>query len=134
MTAIGSCNIQCSVNASILVVNVTEFELQNISLVNCACRKNHVAFFNLRQKDYTSYYHYYIHHSSILLYHCALIRIINISISTNAYSGGLLAVNVKKKFVIESLKVQLECLGNHRFDHRIHGILFCYYDTKEKII
>ena len=42
MTAIGSCNIRCSVNPSILVVNVTEFELQHISLVHCG--KNHRAF------------------------------------------------------------------------------------------
>ena len=35
-------------------------------------------------------------------------------------------MSVKKRFVIESVKVQLECLGNHRFDHRIHGILLSY--------
>ena len=129
MTATGSCNIRCSFNTSILVVNVTEFELQNISLANCG--KNHIAFINLRQKNYTIYYHN-VHHSSILLYRCALVRIVNVSISTNAYSGGLLAMNVKKRFVIESVKVQLECLGDHKFDHRIHGILFYYHDTKEK--
>ena len=35
MTAINPCKIHCSSNTSILVMNVTEFELQNIDLVNC---------------------------------------------------------------------------------------------------
>ena len=109
MTAIDSCKIYCSLNVSIIVVNVTYFELKNISLVNCG--KN-CTNFNCN--------------SSILLYDCALVRIISVNISTNAYVGGILAMNVKKRFMIDSVKVQLECLGNHKFDHTIHEILLRY--------
>ena len=126
MTAFDFCKIHCSSNVSILVVNVTEFELQNISLVNCG--KNHTAF---RQQNYTNNYHYvrYDYHSSIFLYHCASVRIINVNMSTNAYISGILAINVKKKFVIDSIKVQLECLNNYKFDHQTYGIMF-HYNSK----
>ena len=66
------------------------------------------------------------YNSSILLYHCTLVRISNVNISVNAYSGGILAMSVKERFVIESIKVQLECLGDHKFDHPTHGIMLCY--------
>ena len=33
------------------------------------------------------------------------------------YVGGILATNVKKRFEIDSVKVQLECLGNHKFNN-----------------
>ena len=129
ITAINFCKIYCSSNVSIIVVNVTEFELKNISLVNCG--KNHKNFINF-SKGYSSnsgnktnriYYNY---NSSILIYDCAFVTIINVNISASAYVGGILAMNVKKRFVINSIKIQLECLNNWKFDHPIHGILFRY--------
>ena len=122
MIAIDFCKIHCS---CILVVNVTEFEFQNISLVNCG--KNHTAFINFRQRNHTSHHVYhYDYHSSILLYQCASVRIINVNISVNAYFSGILAMNVKKRFVIDSTKVQLECLDSHKFDHQTYGITLHY--------
>ena len=132
MTAIDFCKIHCSSNASILVVNVTEFELHNISLVNCG--KNHTAFINFRQKNYTSPYTYqYDYHSSIFLYQCASVRIRNVNISANAYCSGILAMNVKKRFVIDSVKVQLECLDNRKFNHQTYGIMLHYNNKGWKV-
>ena len=53
MTAIDSCKIHCSSNVSVIVINVTKFELQNISLINCG--KNHTAFINLKKGNYTNH-------------------------------------------------------------------------------
>ena len=50
MTAIDSCKIHCSSNVSVIVINVTKFELQNISLINCG--KN---FINLKKGKYTNH-------------------------------------------------------------------------------
>ena len=132
MTAISSCKIYCSPNVSIVVVNVTEFKLQNINLVNCG--KNHTAFIQLKNftdsdnsvlSNKTNHLHYN-YNSSILLYHCALVQITSVNISVSAYSGGILAVNIKETFVLDNVKVQLECLDNSKFDHQIHGILLQY--------
>ena len=134
MTAINSCKIFCSSNSSIVVVNVTGFELLNVGLVNCG--KDHTTFLkklsNSTKIDYSL-------QSSILLYKCRSVRIINISISTNAYLGGLIAVNVMKRFEIDNLKMQVSCLDGNKFDHSVQGILFRYdkrggKDRKNSII
>ena len=89
MTAIDSCKIHCSSNVSI---NVTKFELQNISLINCGKNHVHTAFINLKKGNYTNHikernYTKYMmtfnktsfnYNSSILLYHCTLVRISNV--------------------------------------------------------
>ena len=128
MIAINSCKIFCSSNASIIVLNVTEFELLNIGLVNCG--KDHTAFFKKLKANSTKkakHVQYdYLLKSSILLYKCRSVRIINVSISTNAYLGGLIAVNVKKRFEIDSVKIQVKCLGTNKLNHSIQGILLNY--------
>ena len=128
MIGVNSCMIFCSSNASIIVVNVTEFELQNINLVNCG--KDHTAFLKKFKGNSTKkakYIQYdYTLQSSILLYKCRSVRIINISISINAYLGGLIAVNVMKRFEIDRVKIQVKCLDTNKFNHSIQGILLNY--------
>ena len=130
MTASNSCKIYCFSNASIIVVNVTNFELHNITLLNCG--KNHTSFINSKQKFSSNHQYHYDYHSSILLYHCTSVRISNINMSTNAYIGGILAMNVKNDFEMDSVNLQLECFNNFKFNHRIHGILFRYNDRGGK--
>ena len=131
LTAINTCNIYCSPNVSIRVVNVTEFGLHNITLINCG--KAHTPFINFKQENSTDItnsmrkYDYY--NSSVLLYYCNSVRISSVYISVNEYSAGILAMNVKKSLIIDNVKVQLDCSGSHNFNHTIHGILL-YYRNK----
>ena len=131
MTAIESCKIYCSSNVSFLVINVTKFEVQNISLINCG--KNHTSFLDFKEGNDTnsmiSNKTSFNYNSSIFLYHCALVRIINVNISVRAHFGGILAMNVKERFVLDSVKVQLECLDN-KFNHSVYGILFRYNNRR----
>ena len=131
---INPCNIYCSSNTSIIVVNVTEFELKNINLINCG--KDHTAFGNFtEEKNLTFNKTSYIpnnYNSSIFLYHCATVTITSVNISVNPYIGGIIAMNVKNRFVIDNVKVQLECSNDHKFDNTIHGILLHYKNRGRK--
>ena len=131
MTAINTCNIYCSPNVSIIVVNVTKFEWNNINLINCG--KAHTDFINFKEEnsnDITNSMRKYDYpNSSVLLYYCELVRISNVYISVNVHSAGILAMNVKKSLIIDSVKVQLNCSGNHNFNYPIHGIIL-YYRNK----
>ena len=124
VTAVNTCNIYCSSYASILVVNVTKFELHNINLINCG--KNHTAFIRQGNSTTVSNYKFDYHNSSVLLYHCELVKITNINISVTAHFGAILAKNVKNSLAIDNVKVQLECSGNHNFNYSIYGILLHY--------
>ena len=138
ITGINPCKIYCSSNTSILAVNVTQLEFQNISLINCG--KNHTAF--IYQGNSTGINNYkpfkkkndahYNYNSSILFYHCAVIRIFNVNISVSVYFGGIIAMNVNKSFIIYSVKVQLECSDGRNFEYPTHasGILLQYKNTK----
>ena len=118
--------------ASITVVNVTEFELHNVTLINCG--KTHTAF--VKQKNSTESdvnnsmrVKYNYRNSSVLLYHCELVKIVSVNISVNAHFDGTLAMNVMKSLIIDNIKVQLECSGNLNLNHSIYGILL-YYKNK----
>ena len=133
ITAILPCKIYCASNTSILVVNVTEFELRNITLINCG--KNHTAFIYSKQGNYTDVDRYmrfksWNINSSVLFYHCKQVKITSINISVSAHFGGVLAMNVKNNFTINDVKVQLDCSNNCKYDHQIHGILLHYKNKR----
>ena len=138
VTGINPCKIYCSFNTSILVINVTQFEFQSLSLLNCG--KNHTTFiyqwnptnahnFIPLSKKKDAHYNY---NSSILFYHCAVVRIFNVNISVGVYFGGIIAMNVNKSFMIDSVKVQLECSDDHSFEYPIQafGVLLQYKNMK----
>ena len=124
VTAVNSCNIYCSSYASILVINVTKFELRNINLINCG--KNHTISTRQGNSIVTNSYKFDYHNSSVLLYHCELVRIVSVNISVSAHFGAILAMNVKNSLIIDNVKVQLDCSGNHNFNYSTYGILLRY--------
>lgn len=141
VTAINPCKIYCSSNTSILVVNVTKFEFQSLNLINCG--KNHTTFIYQRNptNNFSLFseknYAYYNYNSSILFYHCAVVRIFNVNISVGVYFGGIIAMNVNKSLMIDSVKVQLECSDYNSFKYPIaieaFGVLLQYKMQTETI-
>lgn len=135
LTAINTCNIYCSSFASIIVVNVTDFELHNINLINCG--KIHTDFVKQRNStesdiDNSMRVKYSYRNSSVLLYYCEFVRISSVNISVNVHTAGILAMNVKKSLIIDNVKVQLECSGNLNLNHSIYGILLHYKNKGAK--
>ena len=92
MTAIHPCTIYCSSDTSILVINVVNFELHNINLINCG--KNHTIFI-LKQENYSSMrFRDNNNNSSMLFYHCKVVRITCTNILVSSHFSGVLAMNV----------------------------------------
>ena len=118
------------------MVNVTEFELQNISLMNFG--KNHTAFINLekgchtKSVNKTSHIHYN-YNSSILLYECALVRIINVNISVNVMTvcGKIVTQRCEQIFNFSTMKRQ-KSMKNYSCE--IPEIAYNYQEFQDPII
>ena len=124
----GSCKVSCVLYSSIMLVNVTNFTLENINFKNC--NKNH------SDDLHTTFDYDYISiskpspNASIFLYNCTSVVINNISVSVNAGTTGILVVNVRSYSTLNNVSITVNytiCPTVYEHPEQINGILL-YYD------
>ena len=122
------CIIRCTSYVSIMILNVSNFTLENINFENC--NKNHSTDLHTTFE----YDHVSISkpscNASILLYNCTLVVINNISVLVTAGTTGLLVVNVRGLSTLTNICITVNytiCLTKDEHPEQINGILF-YYD------
>ena len=122
------CIIRCTSNVSIMILNVSNFTLENINFENC--NKNHSTDLH------TSFGYEYVSiskpscNASILLYNCTSVVINNISALVTAGTTGLLVVNMRGHSTLTNVSITVNytiCLTKDEHQEQINGILF-YYD------
>ena len=123
-----SCKIRCTSNVSIVILNVSNFTLENINFENC--NKNHSTDLH------TSFDYEYVSiskpscNASILLYNCTSVVINNISVLVTAGTTGIIAVNVRAHSTLTNISITVNCTicpTKDKHPKQINGILF-YYD------
>ena len=120
--------IRCASFVSIIIFNVANFRLENITLDNCNANYSH----RLHTKfayDSTSISSPGSN-VSILLQHCMLVEIINTKIIVTEGSTGIVLVNVRNfsKITNISITIQVSCLAVNNTSLQTNGILL-YYDN-----
>ena len=122
------CIIRCTSYVSIMILNVSNFTLENINFENC--NKNHSTDLHTS----FDYDHVSISkpscNASILLYNCTSVVINNISLLVTAGTTGLLVVNVKSYSTLTNVSITVNytiCQTKDEHPEQINGILF-YYD------
>ena len=108
LTGESLCVIRCTSNVNIIVLNVTDFSLENITFENCS--SNYSNF--LRNDHYASISkHKFSSNASILLYHCMSVKINNIVILLSEGNTGMLVVNIQNysKITNTCITVQTIC-------------------------
>ena len=122
------CKIRCTSNVSIMILNVSNFTLENINFENC--NKNHSTDLHTT----FDYDHVSISkpscNASILLYNCTSVVINNISVLVTAGTTGLLVINVRDHSTLTNVSITVNykiCPTKEEHPEQINGILF-YYD------
>ena len=123
LTGESLCIIRCTLHVKIIIFNVTDFRLENITFENCSAN-----YSNYLHDDFKHHYTSVSDlkpssNASILLYHCMSVRINNIVLMVTESNDGFLVVNVRSysKITNTHIIVQTSSL-------QTHGILF-YYDN-----
>ena len=121
--------IICTPHASIIVVNVTNFKLMNINLVDCGnsnynyLYKNYLKFAHSNKRIPTELINCNV---SILLDHCASVVIKSVNIDINVGYVGLFALNMRNISNITDLKVHFNCSVCPKSYSHISGIALYY--------
>ena len=122
------CKIRCTSYVSIMILNVSNFTLENINFENC--NKNHSTDLHTTFE----YDHVSISkpscNASILLYNCTSVVINNISVLVTAGTTGLLVVNVRGLSTLTNVSITANytiCPTKEEHPEQINGITF-YYD------
>ena len=102
LTGESLCIIRCTSHVGIIILNVTNFRLENITFENCSANySNHL------HTDFR--YHYtFISNASILLYHCMSVDINNITIIIPEGNVGLLVINVRNYLKITNIHIAIQ--------------------------
>ena len=128
LTGESFCKITCALYSSVVILNVTNLLLDNITFKNC--NKNFSAYLHAT----FDYDHVSISmpscNASLLLYNCTSVVISNISVLVTAGTTGLLVVNVKGHSTLTNVSIIVNytiCPTKDEHPEQINGILF-YYD------
>ena len=128
------CTIKCASFVGTSIFNVTEFKVENINFKNCNKNYSH-------DLDTTfEYDHVSIskpsRNASIFLYNCTSVVINNISVTVDAGTTGIFAVNVRGDSTLTNISITVDytsiCPTVYQHSEQINGILFCYEDKNNK--
>ena len=131
LTGESSCIIRCTSHVSIVILNVTNFRLENVTFENCSAnysnhlhndfKNHHTSIRNLKPRG----------NASILLYHCMSVKINNIVLMIIESNNGFLVVNVRNNSKITNIHitVQINCPSVNKSSLLTNGIILIYYDN-----
>ena len=128
LTGESLCIIRCTSHVNIIILNVANFRLENITFENCS-----TSYKNYLHKDFR-FKHDLIakpsSNASILLYHCESVEISNIAIIITEGNAGIIIVNVRNYSKIANIHITLQtnCPSVNISSLQTNGILI-YYDN-----
>ena len=133
LVGIGHCTITCASNVSIVVINATDFKLQNITFKNCG--KDQSLHINLQSSmaanEHSKTANY---NASILLFQCNSVKVNNVTVILNSgFVVALLLYNQQQFLEIDGMNVMVnhsQCLTSCGFNKASVGI-FIYYDDND---
>ena len=130
LTGESLCIIRCTSRVSIIIFNVTNFRLENITFENCSANYSNYLHTNIRYDSTFISKLTAIRYASILFYHCMSIEINNISMITTEGNTGMLIVNVRNCSKINnvSITVQTNCSSMINSSLQTNGMLL-YHDN-----
>lgn len=135
LTGTDHCTITCVSPVSIVLINVTNFQLNKISLINCT--KINALYKLTKQQgngltmDFISSSNATVYNTTILLYHCTSVIIDKVNMTLNTGSVGVLAVNAGGISRMTNVKVKVNCLSHSLLNAdqaKINGVLLFYND------
>ena len=125
LTGEGLCIIRCTLHVSIVILNVTNFSLENITFENCSTNYRNYLHTDIRY-DITSVSKPGPSNASILLYRCMLVEITNIIITISESNTGILVVNTRNHSKITNIRIIVQ--SNNNSSLQTNGIML-YYDN-----
>ena len=119
-------NMNCTTgtHASIMVINVTNFTLENFSIMNCG--KNHSLSFDGEHVDIDKP----SSNGSILLCNCTSAIVDNVTIIVREGNVGIFVVNVKDNSRLVHTNIVMDCSASTV--NKGHGVVLYYYDMFSK--
>ena len=125
LTGESLCIIGCTSHVSIIILNVTDFSLENITFENCSTNYSNYLHTDIRY-DITSVSKPGPSNASILLYRCMLVEITNIIITISESNIGILVVNTRNHSKITNIRIIVQTNNNSSL--QTNGIML-YYDN-----
>ena len=122
--------LNCTEYANVVVVNVTKFIEENISLINCGKYHTYGLNFSRGYVDIVEPNR----NGSIFLHNCTSVLIVNITIKIKAGNEGIFAVNIKKSSQILHTSIIMDysnCSKNNNHPKQMNGIVLYFHDNKE---
>jgi len=133
VTVIGNYSIIRCVNSSvsIAVINVTTFVLQNTEIVGCSNNYYYkVNTYNVPTHIDTAIFH---RNAGLHLHYCASVTVTNVSITVNAGTDGLVAVNLMALSALSNVLFTVIPLQSH--NPTSDGLVIYYYiQTTEEVL
>ena len=129
LTGESLCIIRCTSHVGIIIFNVTNFRLENISFENCSTNYSNRFHTDFRYHSASINKFQPSSIASILLYYCMSVEINNITIITAEGNTGMLVVDTinYSKVTNVSINVQIMCTTKEN-SLQTNGILL-YYDN-----
>ena len=128
LTGENLCIIRCTSHVNIIILNVTNFRLENVTFENCStsyknCLHKDFIFKRVLTSKPSS-------NASILLYHCMSVEINNIAIIIIDGTAGIFIINVRNYSKIANIHITLQtnCPPVNKISLQTNGILI-YYDN-----
>ena len=123
LTGESLCIIRCTSHLSVMIFNVTNFSLENITFENCSA--NHNNYLHTAKFTFNS-------NTSILLHGCRSMEINNITVIIQEGNSGMLIINPRKRTQISSvtIKIQIYCLSGNKSSLQTNGIVLYYEEQR----
>ena len=128
LTGESLCFIRCTSHVNIIILNVTDFRLENVTFENCSTNYKDYLHKDFRfKRDLIAKPS---NNASILLYHCMSVEINNIAIIITEGNAGLFIINVRNYSKIANIHITLQtnCPSVNISSLQTNGILI-YYDN-----
>ena len=126
LTGESLCIIRCTSNyASISILNVTNFRLQNIAFQNCSTHYNNYLHTDTRHDIMTISK---LGNASILFYDCMLVEVTNITITISEGNTAMMVINVRNYSSISNIRIiaQIICPPVNNSSLQTNGIMLYF--------
>ena len=130
LTGESLCIIRCTLHVSIIILNVTNFIIENVTFENCSTNYSNHLHNDFRYHSTSISNFKFACFASILLYHCMSVKITNIIIMITEGNIGLIVVNVRGYLKITNVHIDVQTyyLSENESSLLTNGILI-YYDN-----
>ena len=125
--------IKCNTSVGLVLVNVTNFTLGNITFINCRRECSQHTLINI-SKPIDNYLFKDVPvswHTAVLLYHCELVTIVNVSLLIEAGNGvhALVGISLRNLSKFYNIQVIISCSKSSNILMQLSSVTFSYYNS-----